>query len=118
MSDNIEGLIFDCDGTLVDSMPAHWLAWKEVTERHGLDFPEERFYALGGVPSWQIIKMLSDEQGVPVDVMALSHEKEEAYLPYMDQVQPLLPVVSIVSAWHGRVPMSVATGGIRFCGKL
>ena len=86
-------LIFDCDGTLVDSMPAHWLAWKEVTERHGLDFPEERFYALGGVPSWQIIKMLSDEQGVPVDVMALSHEKEEAYLPYMDQVQPLLPVV-------------------------
>jgi beta-phosphoglucomutase family hydrolase len=113
MSDNIEGLIFDCDGTLVDSMPAHWLAWKEVTERHGLDFPEERFYALGGVPSWQIIKMLSDEQGVPVDVMALSHEKEEAYLPYMDQVRPLLPVVSIVSDWHGRVPMSVATGGIR-----
>jgi beta-phosphoglucomutase family hydrolase len=113
MSENIEGLIFDCDGTLVDSMPAHWLAWKEVTERHGLTFPEERFYALGGVPSWQIIEMLSEEQGVSVDARAISQEKEEAYLPYMDQVKPLLPVVSIVREWHGRVPMSVATGGVR-----
>lgn len=113
MSDNIEGLIFDCDGTLVDSMPAHWLAWKEVTLKHGLIFPEERFYSLGGVPSWQIIEMLAEEQGVTVDANAISHEKEEAYLPYMDQVKPILPVVSIVREWHGRVPMSVATGGVR-----
>ena len=113
MKNTIEGLVFDCDGTLVDSMPAHWLAWEEVTKRHGLIFPKDRFYALGGVPSWQIIEMLSKEQGLAVDANAVSHEKEEAYLPYMDQVKPLLPVVSIVREWHGRVPMAVATGGVR-----
>lgn len=112
MNRKIEGLIFDCDGTLVDSMPAHWLAWEEVTKRHGLKFTKDRFYALGGMPSWQIIEMLSQEQGVPVDSNAVSHEKEVAYLPYMDQVQPLLPVISIVREWHGQVPMSVATGGV------
>ena len=113
MNRKIKGLIFDCDGTLVDSMPAHWLAWEEVTKRHGLKFTKDRFYALGGVPSWQIIEMLSQEQGIPVDANAVSHEKEEAYLPYMDQVQPLLPVVSIVREWHGRVPMSVAMSLLR-----
>jgi len=76
MSSVFDGMIFDCDGTLIDSMPAHWLAWKDVTERHGLDFPEDRFYALGGVPSWQIIEMLSKEQGIEVDAHAVAHEKE------------------------------------------
>ena len=42
---------FDCDGTLADTMPLHWRAWKQVTERHGLHFPEDRFYSLGGVPA-------------------------------------------------------------------
>ncbi len=113
MSDHIKGLIFDCDGTLVDSMPAHWLAWEEVTKRHGLHFPKDRFYSLGGVPSWQIIEMLGKEQGVSVDAHAISHEKEQAYLPYMDRVKPIEPVMAIVREWQGRVPMSVATGGVR-----
>ena len=64
MSSDFEGLIFDCDGTLIDSMPAHWLAWKDVTERHGLEFPEDRFYALGGVPSWLSISIICQE-GTP-----------------------------------------------------
>ena len=48
---HIRGLIFDCDGTLADTMPLHWHAWQIVTQRHGLHFPEDRFYAFGGVPS-------------------------------------------------------------------
>ena len=44
-----EGLIFDCDGTLVDTMPIHFKAWSSTTKVHGLVFPEDRFYALGGV---------------------------------------------------------------------
>jgi len=79
---------------------------------HGLIFPEDRFYALGGVPSWQIIEMLSQEQGVKVDAHAVSKEKEEAYIPYLDQVVPIESVMAIVRDWHGKVPMAVATGGI------
>ena len=43
-----QALIFDCDGTLADTMPQHWRAWQEVTARHGIHFPEDRFYSLGG----------------------------------------------------------------------
>jgi len=36
----IKGLIFDCDGTLADTMPLHWWAWNMVTQWYGLHFPE------------------------------------------------------------------------------
>ena len=84
MSHPIEGLIFDCDGTLINSMPVHWLAWQEVTQRHGVDFPEDRFYSLGGVPSWQIIQMLSDEQGVKLCLLYTSpspRDKRQSRMP-------------------------------------
>jgi beta-phosphoglucomutase-like phosphatase (HAD superfamily) len=55
----IKGIVFDCDGTLADTMPLHWKAWQAVTSKHGLHFPEDRFYALGGVPSRDIFRMLS-----------------------------------------------------------
>jgi beta-phosphoglucomutase-like phosphatase (HAD superfamily) len=45
------GLIFDCDGTLADTMPAHYRAWLHVTDAHGIAFDEDRFYALGGRPT-------------------------------------------------------------------
>ena len=45
------GLIFDCDGTLADTMPAHYKAWTAMLGRYGIPFPEPRFYAMGGMPT-------------------------------------------------------------------
>jgi beta-phosphoglucomutase family hydrolase len=109
----IKGLIFDCDGTLANTMPLHWKAWQAVTARYRLHFPEERFYSLGGVPSRDILKMLAEEQGVPLDHIKAAHEKEEAYLPLMAQVEPIQAVVSIARENYGKVPMAVASGGTR-----
>lgn len=109
----IRGIIFDCDGTLADTMPLHWKAWREVTTRHGLHFPEDRFYALGGVPSRDILKMLCDEQGRKLDYLAVAREKEEAYLPFLPEVKPIDVVVAVAEANHGRLPMAVASGGMK-----
>ena len=105
------GLIFDCDGTLADTMPLHWRAWQMITQRHGLHFPEDRFYSLGGVPSRDILKMLAAEQGRSLDHIAVAHEKEEAYLPLMAQVEPIHAVVEIAQEYYGKIPMAVASGG-------
>jgi HAD superfamily hydrolase (TIGR01509 family) len=105
------GLIFDCDGTLANTMPLHWRAWSLITQRHGLHFPEDRFYSLGGVPSRDILKMLAKEQGRSLDHIAVAHEKEEAYLPLMAEVEPIHAVVEIAQAHHGKIPMAVASGG-------
>lgn len=108
---NPKGLIFDCDGTLANTMPLHWRAWSLITQRHGLHFPQDRFYALGGVPSRDILRMLADEQGRSLDHIAVAHEKEEAYLPLMSQVEPIHAVVEIAKANHGKIPLAVASGG-------
>ncbi len=108
---HIQGLIFDCDGTLADTMPLHWHAWQIVTRRHKLHFPEDRFYSFGGVPSRDILKQLAREQGRSLDHIAVAHEKEEAYLPLIARAEPIHVVVEIAKANHGKIPMAVASGG-------
>src|SRR5439155_7006056 len=108
-----EGIIFDCDGTLADTMPLHWRAWQVITARHRLNFAEERFYALGGVPSRDILKMLSDEQGLALDHLEVAREKEAAYLPLIAQVEPIHTVVEIARANYGKIPLAGASGGSR-----
>jgi beta-phosphoglucomutase family hydrolase len=106
-----QGIIFDCDGTLADTMPLHWRAWQAIAKRHRLHFPEDRFYALGGVPSRDILKMLGQEQGVVLDHLAVAHEKEAEFLPLLAQVEPVNIVVGVAREYHGKIPLAVASGG-------
>lgn len=107
-------LIFDCDGTLADTMPVHYRAWTQVFGGVGIPFPESRFYQLGGMPTAQIIRLLSAEHGVPVaDVDALTHAKEKYFLEFLHDVRPLDAVVKIASSHRGRLPQAVASGGYR-----
>jgi beta-phosphoglucomutase-like phosphatase (HAD superfamily) len=92
-------------------MPLHWRAWQVITTRHKLHLPEARFYELGGVPSRDILKMLSQEQGIPLDHLAVAREKESEYLPLVAQIEPIKVVVAIVRENHGKVPLAVASGG-------
>jgi len=108
------GLVFDCDGTLADTMPLHWRAWQELTERHRLVLPETRFYSLGGVPTRDILRILAQEQDRPdIDPLALAHEKEELYVQFLPEVGPVEEVVAIAREHRGKIPMSVASGGSR-----
>jgi len=110
---NYQGIIFDCDGTLADTMPLHWRAWQVIATRHRLHFPEDRFYSLGGVPSPDILRMLSTEQGILLDPLAVAHEKEAEYQPLIAQVEPINSVVGVARENFGKVPMAVASGGTR-----
>jgi beta-phosphoglucomutase-like phosphatase (HAD superfamily) len=105
------GLIFDCDGTLADTMPLHWRAWQVIARRHGLLLAQDRFYSLGGVPARDILKLLSTEQGVALDPLLVAREKEAEYLPLIGQVEPINVVVGIARENHGRIPLAIASGG-------
>lgn len=110
---SIRGLIFDFDGTLADTMPLHWQAWQNVMNQHRFHFTEERFYALGGVPSRDIVRSLSVEQGLALDPLAVARDKEHAYLLLLPQVRPIHEMTALVEANHGVRPMAVASGGTR-----
>ena len=90
-----KGLIFDCDGTLVDSMPVHFLAWHQTMTRYGLILPEDRFYALGGMPSHRIIEMLAREQSVTIDIDKAAMEKEKAFLDRIHLLEPIHSVLDV-----------------------
>lgn len=107
-------LIFDCDGTLADTMPTHFRAWTAMLGRHGIPFPEPRFYQLGGVPTAQIIRILAAEHGVALgDVDAMVIEKEAAFLELLADVRAVEPVFRIAERYRGQLPMAVASGGYR-----
>ena len=108
-----QALIFDCDGTLADTMPAHYASWKRALEPVGLHFSEQRFYELGGWPTVRIIQHLSDEQGVFVDVEAVADAKDSHYLSFAEQVKPVAPVFDVIERFAGRLPMAVASGSRR-----
>jgi beta-phosphoglucomutase-like phosphatase (HAD superfamily) len=108
-----EALIFDCDGTLADTMPAHYLAWVAVLAPHGIPFAEARFYAMAGMPTREIVRVLAADAGKTVDVAAVVRAKEEAFLVGIANVVPISRVVEIARAGRGVVPMAVASGGQR-----
>lgn len=107
------GIIFDCDGTLADTMPLHWRAWQVIANRHNFKLTEDRFYALGGVPSRDILRLLSLEQGLALDHLAIAREKEAEYLPLIQQVEPINTVVGVARHNYGKIPLAVASGGSR-----
>ena len=108
-----QALIFDFDGTLADTMPLHWIAWQKLREHHGFLFTRERHYALGGIPSRDIIAMINREQGLSLDPIAVAKEKELAYLELLEQVKPIDAVLDIAREHCGKLPMAVASGGTR-----
>ena len=110
-----KALIFDLDGTLVDSMPAHFQAWCAALEDHGAPgiFGEDVFYAMGGRPTKDIVKELNGELNRSLDPDAVSASKRMAFLEILDQIDIIEPVVNFAKEHHGKVPLAVATGGTR-----
>lgn len=116
--DGTTGLIFDCDGTLADTMPVHLSAWRAMLAARGMTFSDERFYGLAGVPSAGIVRLLAGEQGVAVtddDVAAMVIDKEDRYLAMLEDdatvVRPIPRVLAVADAYRGRLPIAVASGG-------
>lgn len=109
---DIRGLIFDCDGTLVDTMPVHFEVWREVLAEHGVAISEERFYQLAGVPSVGVAETLAAEQGRSVDARAIAEEKDRRYLVLDEHGRPLEPIVEIARREKGRLRLAVASGNV------
>ncbi len=108
-----DAYIFDCDGTLADTMPLHYTAWREILDELGCDFPEPLFYELGGVPARGIIELLNARHGTAIPVDETAERKERLFLKMIHQIAPIEPVVALVKRLHGSAPMAVASGGLR-----
>ena len=111
--DDIKGLIFDCDGTLVDSMPLHMKAWEEAVHLFGANFDPEFFFSKKGMRSKNIVAQFSLQSGKPLNGADVVRLKDNFFLQHIADVMPLPIVVDVVRRYHKILPMAVASGGGR-----
>lgn len=110
---DIKGFIFDFDGTLCDTMPRHYVAWRDAVAPYGIDFTTELFDQLAGIPVYGTIEELNRRFGTNMNPKSVGDKKEEAYAKNMHLVKPIDAVCDVVKAFHGKIPMTVGTGGWR-----
>lgn len=113
--DGYDAVIFDLDGTLVDSMKAHFSAWCQALAKHGAEnvFEEDVFYAMGGRPTIDIVEILNGECGLKLDAETVAIDKRDAFLKSLDDLRLNEDVVSFARSMRGKLPLAVATGGTR-----
>lgn len=107
-----KGYIFDCDGTLVDSMPLHYVAWVEALRLNNapFDFTEEVFYKHAGIREQDVVQILNREHGSSVDPDKVAHMKAEIFAQRIPEVAAIQPVADLARSLHGKFPLSVASG--------
>lgn len=108
------GYLFDLDGTLVDTMPLHFTAWREALWQCGLgrELEEDFFYSLGGVPTLLVAQRIGEHYGVALDAARVEHVKEESYLKHLREARLIAPVVAFARRVAASHPVAVVTGGM------
>ena len=102
--------LFDCDGTIVDSMPLHYVAWKKVLSQWGCDFGEELFYSWGGMPVAEIIAALNVRSGLAMPVHEVMRRKEAMYYEILPQLKAVPEVLEHIQTSYGKIPFAVVSG--------
>ena len=105
--------LFDCDGTIADSMPLHYKAWKKALAEYGCTYEEDLFYAWGGKPVRKIIADLNEMHGLNMPVDSLAERKESFYHAQLPELQGIPDVLEHIEAQHGRIPFAVVSGSRR-----
>jgi beta-phosphoglucomutase-like phosphatase (HAD superfamily) len=108
-----EAYLFDCDGTIVDSMPLHYIAWKKALAEWNCTFDEQLFYAWGGTPTAEIISLLNKRQGLSMPIEVVATRKEDLYLERVSQLKAIPEVVEHIEAQFGRIPFAIVSGNTR-----
>jgi beta-phosphoglucomutase family hydrolase len=105
--------LFDCDGTIADSMPLHYMAWKKALAQWNCEFDERLFYACGGMPTVEIVSTLNQRLGLNMPAEDVAHRKEILYYQLLPQLQPIPEVLEHIAAKYGQIPLAVVSGSAR-----
>jgi HAD superfamily hydrolase (TIGR01509 family) len=110
---SFKAYLFDCDGTIVDSMPLHYLAWKKALAEWNCEFEERLFYEWGGIPIVEIVSLLNKKYGLSMPAEAAATRKENIYFDLLPQLKAVPEVIEHVDAQYGRIRFAVVSGSTR-----
>jgi beta-phosphoglucomutase-like phosphatase (HAD superfamily) len=111
----VEGLIFDLDGTLADTMPYHFQGWQAACEKYGARIDTAFLRLHTGSPGWLIASEIIKNSRLDgkVSVEQIVNEKLDQFYRVQHHVREIAPVADIVRKYYGKIPMAVGTGGHR-----
>lgn len=105
--------LFDCDGTIVDSMPLHFVAWSKALGEWSCTFSEDQFYAWGGRPVDEILLALNEAQGLKMPVTQVVNRKEAFYREMLRELKGVPEVLEHIERSYGKIPFAVVSGSPR-----
>jgi HAD superfamily hydrolase (TIGR01509 family) len=109
----VKGLIFDCDGTLVDSMPLHMKAWEHVIKERGGAWDFQFFFSKKGTPEERLVYLYNVHFEKELDPRETVRAKHEFFRSFAADLKPIPHVLEVVDKCRGNLPMAVASGGVR-----
>jgi HAD superfamily hydrolase (TIGR01509 family) len=110
---SFKAYLFDCDGTIADSMPLHYRAWKQALGEWNCEFEEEIFYSWGGMPVAKIIATLNERHGLNMPVETVGRRKENLYYELLPELKAVPGVLEHIEAKPNGIPFAVVSGSTR-----
>ena len=108
-----QAIIFDMDGTLIDSMPSHNLAWQQTCAQYGYPFDDSYMHSLGGVPTEQTVVLLNEKYGLSHDVRTVAQTKRQRW-EQLELAPAIIPAtVAVLRHYHGVLKLGIGTGAER-----
>ena len=111
---DFKAFLFDCDGTIADSMPLHYIGWQKALAEYGCTtFTEKDFYDMGGIPVAEVVRILNKRDGLSIPVEEFADRKEEFYYELIHELKAVPEVLEHIHATHGKIPFAVVSGSTR-----
>ncbi len=111
-------LLFDCDGTLANTMPLHHVAWNEALKPYGIDCPPSFIDTHAGKSAEQVGEEAARHWGIELDSVKIAAEKEALFEQMVHRAQPIDVVLETARGHFGKLPMGVVSGGMRHLVQL
>jgi beta-phosphoglucomutase len=110
----LRGIVFDMDGVIIDSHPAHRLAWKGFLDSVGRETREEELdFILEGCKRAEILRHFLGELA-PEQITEYGNRKDKLLQEHVDAIQPMPGVVELLSHLsQAGIPRAVATSASR-----
>ncbi|WP_413557399.1 HAD family hydrolase [Bdellovibrio sp. HCB209] len=110
---DFKALLFDFDGTVADTMPAHLGAWNKALNKYDLSLSREQHQAWAGRPTHRIVEMMNELHGTSINPQQFVAEKEVHYLASLNEVSTIASVMDVIKHYHRQIPMAIVTGSRR-----